>query len=249
MSVEFYTIAFVMVFFVGVSKSGFAAGVGALAVPILSLQVSPAFAAGIMLPILLLVDLSNLQKYRRVINWRLVKMLIPGATLGIVLGSLSFAQLDADVLRLFVGAIAVWFASLYFGSRIIPKLGVKMGLLGALLLSALSGYSSTLAHAGAPPMRAFLLSQNLEKSAYVGTNGFVFLIINSLKVPAYLAVGQINWESLTISGWLLPAIVLGIIVGRYLHDKISQGLFVLLANLFLMLAGLRLLYDGLVALI
>ena len=52
----FYAVAVPAVILMGISKSGFGAGFGALAVPLMALVVPVPQAAAILLPVLLLID-------------------------------------------------------------------------------------------------------------------------------------------------------------------------------------------------
>ena len=47
----------------GIAKGGLAGGIGLVGVPLMSLTVEPARAAGILLPILMLMDLTALRTY------------------------------------------------------------------------------------------------------------------------------------------------------------------------------------------
>lgn len=132
---EFLIIAMVVVFLIGVSKSGFAAGFEGLGVPIFALVMSPVMAAGILLPILILVDCTNLWNYRNKWNWRLLRIMLPAAAVGIAGGTLTFTYVNVDGIKLMVGAIAVWFSALYWLRPILvqTKRSEMNTVLGALL--------------------------------------------------------------------------------------------------------------------
>ena len=57
----FYAVAIPAVLLMGISKSGFGAGFGALATPLLALAVPVPQAAAIMLPLLLVMDAFGLK--------------------------------------------------------------------------------------------------------------------------------------------------------------------------------------------
>ena len=105
----FYAAAIPAIILYGISKGGFGGGLGILAVPIMSLVISPVQAAAIMLPILCLMDLFGLWAYR--FQWDPVnlRILIPAAVVGITIGTLLFSYLTPEIIKLLLGAIAVLF--------------------------------------------------------------------------------------------------------------------------------------------
>ena len=72
----------------GISKSGFGGGVGILAIPVMALAVDdPKVAIGITLPLLIACDvLSNLH-YLKAYDWRRLSWMVPGACVGVALGT------------------------------------------------------------------------------------------------------------------------------------------------------------------
>ena len=60
----FYAWAIPAVIITGISKTGLGAGVGGVAVPMMSQVIAPGMAAGIMLPILCVMDVLGLRAYR-----------------------------------------------------------------------------------------------------------------------------------------------------------------------------------------
>ena len=87
----------------GISKSGFGAGFGSLAVPLIALAVTVPQAAAILMPILLAVDLLGLAAFRKNFDRDLLKFLIPLGLVGTVIGALLFKVLDAHVVAAIVG--------------------------------------------------------------------------------------------------------------------------------------------------
>jgi len=102
----FYPVAIVAILLTGISKGGFATGAGGLAVPLMSILIAPAEAAGIMLPILCAMDLFGVHAWRG--RWSVphLRTLVPGALAGIAAGGFAFGLLPANTVRLFIGIIA-----------------------------------------------------------------------------------------------------------------------------------------------
>ena len=92
----------------GVSKGGFG-GLALLAVPLMALVISPVQAAGIMLPILIVMDWVGVWTYRHHWDRRLLVLILPGAVLGIAAGGLLAGFVNDSIVRLCVGTIAILF--------------------------------------------------------------------------------------------------------------------------------------------
>src|SRR4051812_13586063 len=102
-----YVVAAVAILLSGISKGGLGAGGAGLAVPLMSLYVPPAVAAGMVLPILCAMDLFGVHAYRGRWSARHLAAMIPGALVGIALGALAFGLLRANALRLLLGVLSV----------------------------------------------------------------------------------------------------------------------------------------------
>ena len=240
----FYVTGAFVVIMTGVSKSGFAGGLTVLSVPLLSIFIAPQVAAAIMLPILCIIDISNIWHYRK--DWvrRIVYLLIPGAIIGITIGTLTFSVVNENLVKIAVGAIALWFAAIGLLNINAKRQAKPMGVGLGLFFGALAGFTSFVAHAGGPPIKGFLLSQNLPKSPFVATNSVFFFAMNQMKLIPYFFLGQFSVENLTLSLILLPFVPVGLLLGYHLHRVISQEYFSRLVGSLLVLAGLKLLYDG-----
>ncbi|MEM9734655.1 MAG: sulfite exporter TauE/SafE family protein [Pseudomonadota bacterium] len=242
--IAFYALAALVVVAVGISKSGFGAGVEMMAVPVLSLMIAPQVAAAVMLPILMAMDLANFWRYRR--HWvrRIIYLLIPAAIVGISVGALSFKYLNGEIIKLGIGILALAFvAQRYLAPE---RLSVPKPVL--LVLGGLGGFTSFVAHAGSAPIKMALLAEDLPKQEFVGTNSYLFGTINLIKVIPYFWLGQFSAQNLTTSATLAPFVVLGVGLGFYLNKRVSQLLFTRIIFAVLFLAGLKLVYDGLIAL-
>jgi uncharacterized protein len=243
----FYPVAVLALLIVGISKSGFGGGLGVLAVPLMSLAVTPPKAAAILLPLLIVMDLFTVWHYRT--NWhrRNIAILLPGALFGIFLGSLLFSYLSEAHIRILIGLLAVGFVSNFFFNPLAQS-GGRARLGSGLFWGTVAGFSSFGVHAGGPPVSIYLLPQQLPKSQFVGTTVIFFTAVNLVKLLPYTLLGQLNTDNLFISLILSPLAPLGVWLGMYLHRRINERLFYRSCYLFLLLTGLKLLHDGITTL-
>ena len=147
----FYAVAIPAVLLMGISKSGFGAGFGSLAVPIMALAIPVPQAAAIMLPLLLVMDLLALVSYARHFDRDLVRLLVPAGLIGTVVGTVLFGVLSAKTVAAVVGGLTLLFLAqrLFFPPR--PDAPPPPRWAG-WLLGVASGFTSFVSHAGGPPV-------------------------------------------------------------------------------------------------
>jgi len=79
-STAFFIFAAISVILVGISKSGFGAGLGVLSLPLMASQSSINEALAVMLPLLIAIDLVGLRRFLKNADWRILKLvLLPAA--------------------------------------------------------------------------------------------------------------------------------------------------------------------------
>lgn len=243
----FYAAAIPAVLLFGISKGGFGAGLGTLAVPLMALVISPIQAAAILLPLLCLMDIVSLWQYRRKWIWPELTVLLPGSLLGIGVGTILFEYMSASVIRLIVGTVAVSFTVHYWLSvrgRSASSLTDFPRPVGTFF-GAITGFTSFVAHAGGPPINMYLLRRPLNRTDFVATTVLFFAVVNYVKLIPYTWLGQLATGNLMTSLALSPLAPIGVLIGVYLHKRVSDRFFFAFVYLLLFAVGLRLIYDGL----
>lgn len=233
-------------FLVGLSKSGFLASLGGIGVPLLTLLLSPRDAAGALLPVLLVMDAFALIVYRRQVDWRILGMLVPGALVGTAVAwSMSSIISDAAV-RLLIGIISVVFVmDAWFPLR--KKLADVQPSRGwGAFWGAISGFTSFVSHTGAPPIQIYMVPLKLSPALFAGTFAVFFAIVNAVKIPPYIMLGQLNTDNLMLSALMLPLACVGMALGVFLVRRIKAGLFYTITYWIVLMLGLKLIYDGVV---
>ncbi len=240
----FWILAAVAVTFVGIAKAGFGGGIGIIATPLMALVIPVADAAAILLPLLIVCDVFAVLHYRRNFDRRSIKLLLPGAVVGIAVGAMFFGYSSGNerVLQIGLGVLSVVFVAFqaaralifgYFTERHPPAAeGVAMG--------AVSGFTSTLAHAGGPPVTVYLLPQGMPRDLFVGTTVIFFASINQIKLIPYLGLGILGAGHLLTILILSPLSYVGVRLGIYLNRRFSEVWFNRVVYTFLLMTGIQL---------
>jgi uncharacterized membrane protein YfcA len=240
----FYAFAVPAVILLGLAKGGFS-GIGVLAVPLMTLAVSPVQAASITLPILIVQDAVSVWVFRKAWDRRSLVLLTPSALVGIVLAYLLAARVSTAAVELAMGLI-----SLIFGARQLritlrgsARPHQSSDVMGAVW-GATSGFTSQIAHAGGVPFQIYMLPKRLDRDVLIGTSAIFFATINWLKVPAYAALGQFTRANMATSLVLFPVAIVSTIAGAKLIRRVDPERFYVLIYSLLLLTGLKLTWVG-----
>jgi uncharacterized protein len=240
---EFWICAVAATIFVGMGKGGLPV-VGTLSVPVLALVISPVTAAGLLLPVYILSDMFGLWAYRREFNGRVLAIMLPGASLGVLIGWATATIVPEAAVELIVGLVGAAFAAnLIFRPRLGGAREAKIG--PGLFWGTAAGFTSFVSHSGGPPYQVYTLPLGMTKTVFAGTSTIAFAFINLIKLPPYWALGQVNVANLKIAAILMPLAVGAVFVGVWLVKVLPEKLFFQIVTWALLLLSVKLISDGL----
>jgi uncharacterized membrane protein YfcA len=247
----FYAAAVPAVILLGLSKGGFR-GIGLLALPIVSLVISPIRAAAILLPILIVQDTVAVWAYRRAWDGRNLLILLPSAAVGVAVGYLLAEYVSDAGVALAVGLLSIGFALrqlLAEARATFSPVGKPAGVVSGWFWGILTGFTSMIGSAGGPTFQVYLTPQRLPRDVFVGTGCIFFAVLNWIKIVPFTALGQITGENLTTSFALFPLAIASTWAGVLLVRRVSGERFYTMINVLLILVGLKLTWDGVAGLI
>ena len=219
--------------------------------PLLALVTDPVDAAIIVAIVASTTDIFALQAFpMRTWSWPDIVWLAPGMVVGVALGTLFFVMVDPRILVLGIALVTLAFAARYFlRERLRPRAGTPVSPVKALIFGSIGGFTTFIAHAAAPPLSVYLLPRGLPKSVFAGTLVALLTFSNIFKIMPYLWFGlqrpEAFWQALP----LLPAIPLGVWIGKLMHDRLDADRLYFWCYLLVAAAGLKLLADSLVKLL
>jgi len=240
----FWLVAIVAVVMFGISKAGFGTGVGILATPLLTLAVSATQAVAILLPLLILTDIFSMYHYRLKFHRKSIMLLLPAAMIGIAAGSLFFGYFRANerFLQISMGILALAFVLFQFLRAII--LGAaqarRPGAIEGTMMGAVSGFISTIAHAGGPPISVYLLPQRLPRDLFVGTTVIFFAVVNLTKLIPYFFLGLFRSIDPLVLVLLAPLTYAGVKLGVLLNQRFTDLWFNRVVYAMLFVTGIQL---------
>jgi len=220
---------------------GFGAGliaVGTMALLLPELKDAVVLLLLVNLPAELWVVRSSWQR----ISWRGVLVIFVGVALGIPLGTSLLRWGDARFLLIVLGVFLVVVGTIFLfirsprARRIPPWARAPFGVISGVL----TGLFGT----GGPPLILYYQLSGYDKAAFRGNLMAIFLLMTAVRVPSYAVFGLITaprmWSALAV----LPAVILGALIGNSIHLRIEEATFRRLVSAALLLIGLLLLIPA-----
>ncbi len=238
-----WCIAMFSAMMVGIAKTGIG-GAGTIAIPLFATIFGGRLSVGFLLPILCFGDIIGVAYYHRHADWHHLRRLLPWALIGILLGAF-IGMLISD--RLFKALIAFTVLGgiilTIWRERKIDELEVPKSRLFSTTIGLTGGFTSMIGNAAGPVMSLYLLSMKIPKYTFIGTWAWFFLIVNFSKVPFHIfAWKTIHIQSLLFDLAMIPAILIGAVIGVFVVKKIPEKYYRMLILVSTAVAALKLLF-------
>jgi len=245
---DYWLVAVIAAALVGMGKGGVPV-VAMLAVPLMTLVMSPVMAAGLLLPVYVVSDIFGLYAYRHAFDRPVLAILLPGAVVGIGVGWATATVVPEAAVTLLVGAIGGVFALNLLVRRPVVAEPRRPEVAPGLFWGALTGFTSFVSHAGAPPYQVYTLPLGLTKVVFAGTSTIAFAVINAVKLVPYYELGQLNPGNLKVAAVLAVPATIAVFAGVRLVKWMPEQLFFRVVTWALLLISVKLVWDGVTGLL
>ena len=238
----FFTVIPAIIFF-GIAKSGLGGSMALISIPLMTISMPLTTALGIILPILIFSDFIATYKYRKEFDLETLKLIVPFAAVGIFIGSLSFSYFSEELLKFIIGLMGFLFAGHYFFFKKNKEAKSEKNFLKGGICSTIAGFTSFSVHAGGTPTSIYLLPLRMKKEIYVGTRIIFFTFVNLIKLPLYINLSMMNFETFKQSLILFPVALIGILIGYQLLKIIEEKLFYNILYALIFVTSSKLIFD------
>jgi len=197
----------------------------------------------ILVPLNFLLGVILIFKFHREINFKILfRRILPITGLGMPVGIYLFNFAPHQVVKpvfgflvMVLAADELWNSSRQHGSR------VPLSFWKANAFLFAGGVIQGLYASGGPPVVYYSVREFENKSEMRSTLAGLWIILNLVLMVSLVSTGKINRESLTTTGLLIPAMVLGFLIGNRIHHRVSDRIFRTTVYALLAVAGLGLL--------
>lgn len=239
----FWVAASLAAVLVGMGKGGVPV-VAMLSVPLMSLVMPPVMAAGLLLPIYVVSDMFGLYAYRQAFDRRVLAILVPATTLGVGLGWATAHLVSEALVTGIVGLIGAVFAANLLFRRNAQPIPRHARVAPGMFWGTVTGFTSFVSHAGAPPYQVYTMPLHLTKEVFAGTSTILFAYVNAIKLVPYWALGQINLTNLKTTALLCIPASLAVFAGVKLVKWLPERLFFQLVTWALLILSMKLIWDA-----
>lgn len=227
-----WTLALLAALFVGLNKAGIT-GIDVIIVTLLIFIFGGKASTGLLMPLLIIGDVMAVSYYHRHTQWKYLKRLLPWMIAGVIAGAYLGKDLSEINFRQWMSGIILVTTIMLFWWNNKKTQHVPDNKLFAGTMGFAAGFTTMVGNLAGAFSNIFFLAMKLPRDQFIGTASWLFCIINLVKLPFHIFVWQtITPETLLIDLRLLPAIVVGFIIGvgiiKKTPDKVFRQLILLL---------------------
>ena len=212
---------------IGMSKAGLS-GLGLVMVPLMALIFGARESTGIILPMLITADIMAVIYYRSHAVWKHILRVMPWAVAGILIALFIGNMINDNQFRLVLLTIVWIMLILMLFNDMSKRRGVEIpeNHFFAAIMGIAGGFSTMIGNAAGPVFTLYFLSMHLPKKEFIGTSAWLFLILNTGKLPLQAFVWKnININTLIADMFALPLIISGFMLGFWIVKLLPEKVY------------------------
>jgi uncharacterized protein len=211
----------------GMSKAGLS-GFGLAVVPVMALIFGAKESTGVILPMLIIADIMAVIYYRRNAVWKHIIIILPWVAAGIVTALILGKFINNSQFRILMLTV-VWIMLILMILNDLRKKSddsVPHNPVFASILGFAGGFSTMIGNSAGPVFTLYFLAKRLPKKEFIGTSAWLYLIMNTGKLPLQVLVWKnISINSLMIDLVSIPVIAFGIFAGIHIVKLLPENAY------------------------
>lgn len=211
----------------GMAKAGLS-GFGLAVVPVMALIFGAKESTGVILPMLISADIMAVIYYHRNAVWKHIIRILPWVAIGIVIALITGNLINDNQFRL-VMVTVVWTMLILMIINDFRKKrdsSIPENYLFRTFMGLSGGFATMIGNAAGPVFNLYFLAMRLPKKEFIGTSAWLYLIMNTGKLPLQALV----WKNITINSLILdlisiPVIAFGIFLGIHIVKLMPENVY------------------------
>lgn len=223
----FFILFLLCALIIGMAKAGLS-GLGLSVVPLMALIFGAKESTGVILPMLIAADIMAVIYYKQHAVWKHIIRVMPWVAAGIIIALITGNRINDNQFRILMLTI-VWIMLLLM---LVNDLRQKRGSeipenhLFASVMGTAGGFSTMIGNAAGPVFTLYFLAMKLPKKEFIGTSAWLYLLMNTGKLPLQALVWKnINMSSLLAGLVSFPVIALGMYLGIHIVKLLPENVF------------------------
>jgi uncharacterized membrane protein YfcA len=206
-------------------------GFGLIAMPTYTWFIGVKVANPVMTLLMLVLEIVVVWPIRKHINLKPLLPLLAGVVVGMPFGVWGLAELDESILRLALASIVIVYLiyDLFFRRAKPESLPLPVGVLLGMAAGAVTGAISL----PGPLVIIYVSSLQMEKHELKASMILMFMGFTLYKIPLLAVGGLLTSQVFRLAGILVVPLLVGILIGMYVFEKIPGRLFIRLIRIFL----------------
>ncbi|MBI5010816.1 MAG: sulfite exporter TauE/SafE family protein [Bacteroidia bacterium] len=227
LSTGFFFLFLLSALTIGMSKAGLS-GLGLAMVPMMALIFGARESTGVILPMLITADIMAVIYYRSHAVWKHIIRVIPWAVAGIIIALITGNLINDNQFRLVLLTIVWVMLILMLANDLRQKKGTEIpeNHFFASVMGLTGGFSTMIGNAAGPVFTLYFLSMHLPKKEFIGTSAWLFLILNTGKLP----LQAVFWKNITLNSLkadliAVPVLIAGFFLGIWIVKLLPEKVY------------------------
>jgi uncharacterized membrane protein YfcA len=223
----FFALFLLLAILLGMAKAGLS-GFGLAVVPVMALIFGAKESTGFILPMLISADIMAVIYYRQHAVWKYIIRILPWVAAGIIIALFIGNLINNNQFRIVMLSV-VWIMLILMVVNDIWKKEsdeIPHNMIFGSLMGLAGGFATMIGNAAGPVFTLYFLSMRLTKKEFIGTGAWLYLIMNTGKLPLQIIV----WKNITLTSLIpglisIPFIALGIFLGIRIVKLFSEKVY------------------------
>ncbi|AVQ86686.1 sulfite exporter TauE/SafE family protein [Plesiomonas shigelloides] len=171
---------------------------------------------------------------RKETDWKSAAVLIAFSLLGIPVGLYALSYLPDGIMKIGLGGFLILYS---FYSLFVPRLPVYDKSWIAAPIGTVAGALGAAFSTNGPPVVIYGMLRNLAPAAFRGTLNAFFTANNIAIIGGLVTSGIMTISTVKLVIFCIPTMILGSLVGQYVHKRIPVSVFRILVFILLIASG------------